>query len=425
MQSPPTVPDQQSPPTVPDQQSSPLVPNQQPPQIVPSQDAPGAASRDPQTPARTRVALSSIVTFCAVFWVIPLIGLFFTQYISILLVIFLAVLFSTFMSPVVNALERLHINRGVSILLTYAVILGVLGLVGRLALPLFTGETQRLANTLPSDLQRIAGPLKRFGITIPGSNGGSSRGFSIQSLLTGSARGSAATSVASTAFGLVFSVGQNVVFLLSILVMAFFLTVRGTFTADIVGVLAPPAYRQRTASILSQMGERMGHWAIGQIVIVIYYAVAFSVGLTLLHVPYTFSIAVITGLLEIIPFVGGFIGLLLAILVAATVSPLTILWVIIMYLIITNVEAHILVPLVYGRAVHLHPFLVVAALLFGAEAFGLLGALIAVPLAAALQVGVENLYIKDVVEAAEQRQERDRKRAAIDLAFLRRSRQRR
>ncbi len=421
----------QSPPIVPDQPSSPIVPDQQPSQVIPNQDAPAATpsrepgSRDGAAAPRLRVAPSTIVTFCAVFWVLPLIGLFFTQYISILLVIFLAVLLSTFLSPVVNALERLRINRGVSILLAYIVILGVVAFVARLAVPLFTGETQRLANTLPSDIQRIAGPLKQFGVTIPGSNGGGSGSFSIKSLLTGGAGKSAATNVASTAFGLVFSVGQNIVFLLSILVMAFFLTVRRTFTADFVGVLAPPDYRQRAASILSQMGERMGHWAIGQIIIVIYYAVAFSVGLTLLHVPYAFSIAVITGLLEIIPFVGGFIGLLLAILVAATVSPITIVWVIIMYLIITNVEAHILVPLVYGRAVHLHPFLVVAALLFGAEAFGLLGALIAVPLAAALQVGVENLYIKDVVEAAEQRQQRDIRRAAIDLAFLRRSRQRR
>jgi predicted PurR-regulated permease PerM len=418
MQSPPIVPDQQSPQIVPNQQSS--------SQIVPNQDAPDAMVSDPRTPAhatpaRTRVALSSIVTFCAVFWVLPLIGLFFSQYITILLVIFLAVLFSTFMSPVVNALGRLHINRGVVILLVYVLILVVLGFVGRLALPLFTGETQRLANTLPSDIQRLTGPLKQFGITIPGGSSGSSGGLNIQNILTGGSRGSAATTVANTAVSLVFSVGQSAVFLLSILVMAFFLTVRRTFTADIVGALAPPAYRQRAASILSQMGERMGHWAIGQIIIVIYYAVAFSIGLTLLHVPYAFSIAVITGLLEIIPFVGGFIGLLLALVVAVTVSPITILWVIIMYLIITNVEAHILVPLVYGRAVHLHPFLVVAALLFGAEAFGLLGALIAVPLAAALQVGVENLYIKDVVEAAEQRQQHTDRRAAIDLAFLRRN----
>ena len=60
-----------------------------------------------------------------------------------------------------------------------------------------------------------------------------------------------------------------------------------------------------------------------------------------------------------------------------------------------------LVPNIYGRAAHLHPVLVVVALLIGAETFGFIGAVVAVPLAAALQVGVEELYIKDVVATAE------------------------
>jgi predicted PurR-regulated permease PerM len=373
----------------------------------------------PEAPSRERVRIapSSIVVFAAVFWVMPLIGLFFAQYVDILLVVFLAVLLSTFLNPVVSTFERLHLHRGVSILLIYILILAVLGFVGSLAFPLFVDETQNLANSIPADLQHIAGPLHKIGITIPTGGG---KGFDLKSILNGGQH--QVTSVAGQAVGVIFSVGQVIVFLLSILVMAFFLTVRKTFTTDVVGVLVPPDYRRRTNYILSHMGERMGHWALGQIVITIYYAVAFSLGLTLLNVPYALSVGVITGLLEIIPFVGGFIGVALAILVALSISPLTVVWVIILYLIVTNVEAHILVPLVYGRAVHLHPFLVIVALLVGAKAFGLLGALIAVPLAAALQVGVENLYIKDVVEAAEQQAQPRLKRMTINLDGLRRRR---
>ena len=137
------------------------------------------------------------------------------------------------------------------------------------------------------------------------------------------------------------------------------------------------------------------------------------------------SIGVITGMLEIIPFVGGFIGIALAVIVAATVSPLTILWVIILYLIVTNVEAHVLVPIIYAHSVHIHPFLVVVALLFGGVAFGLLGALIAVPVAGALQVAVENLYIKDVVESEQHRPGPILKRPLVDLAHLGSARQHR
>lgn len=377
--------------------------------------APEQPAQETPTRERVRLAPSSMVVFAAVFWIMPLIGLWFAQYVDILLVVFLAVLLSTFLTPVVNRMESLHIHRGISILLIYIVILAILSFVGRLAVPLLVDETQKLAGSLPADLQRISGPLHKVGITIPT---GAGKGFSLKSLMGGGQP----ASVAGQAVGVIFSVGQVLVFLLSILVMAFFLTVRKTFSADIVGVLVPPDYRRRTNYILSRMGERMGSWALGQLVITVYYAVAFSAGLTLLHVPYALSLGVITGLLEIIPFVGGFIGVALAILVALTVSPLTVVWVVVLYLIVTNVEAHILVPLVYGRAVHLHPFLVIVALLVGAKAFGLLGALIAVPLAAALQVGVENLYIKEVVEAAEQQTQSRMRRLQINLDALRRRR---
>lgn len=177
---------------------------------------------------------------------------------------------------------------------------------------------------------------------------------------------------------------------------------------------------------MSLMGERMGGWVIGQIIITIYYALAFGLCLTLLGLPDAIGIAVITGALEIIPFVGGFIGAALAVLVALTVNPTLVIWVVILYLIVTNVEAHILVPLIYGRAVHVHPFLVIVALLFGAEAFGILGAIIAVPIAAALQVAVQGIYVKDVVEPAEKEQARwGGKRPIIDLARLARLRRRR
>ncbi len=295
--------------------------------------------------------------------------------------------------------------------------------MARIALPLFTDETQRLATTLPADLRAATGPLRRFGVTIQSGKGGSLqlRDLNLQGFLTGGTQG--ASAVANQAVGLVFSVGQLLVFLTSILVMAFLLTVRRTFTADVVDTLAPPDYRRRTVFILSHMGERMGRWVLGQLVITIYYGVAFSIGLTVLQVPYAFSVAVITGLLEIVPFVGGFVGLLLAVMVAASVNPVTIIWVVALYLVVTGVEGHILVPFVYGRAVRVHPVLVIVALLVGAKAFGLLGALIAVPLAAALQVIVENLYIKDVVEAAEQQAERGLRRPTFNFPPLRRTRQ--
>src|SRR5579884_3229600 len=121
-----------------------------PERVEQSQTTTGASSNPMTAPSgatamtreRVRIALPSIAIFAVIFWIMPLIGLWFAQYIDILLVVFLAVLFSTFLTPVVNLLERLHIHRGIGIVLIYLFVLGVLYGVVSLALPLFTSETQ-------------------------------------------------------------------------------------------------------------------------------------------------------------------------------------------------------------------------------------------------------------------------------------------
>lgn len=307
-------------------------------QEVPPRDDQPAGPPFPERPP-LRIAFSTLVQAGIVFWSMLLVGIFFTKFIDVMLVIFLTILFSTFISPLVDAMERLHLHRGVSVLLIYLFLLGILVLIGALALPLFISETQTLLKQLPTVLEQFLSPLRRFGISVPV---GGTHGIDIMSLFTGGGR--SVTGLAGQALGLVFTVGTFLAALLSILVMAFFLTVQKTVAADLVNILLPPAYRRRTAYILSRMGERMGNWVIGQVIITIYYAVAFSAGLTLLHLPYSVSVGVITGVLEIIPFIGGFIGAGLALIIAATVSPTLFILVIVLCLIVTNVEAHILVP---------------------------------------------------------------------------------
>ena len=397
---------------------------------VPSEEPPaqsGSASSDQSVAPvshlrRISIAPSSIVLAGVVFWALFLVGFFAARFINVLLTIFLAILFSTFLTPVVNTLEKLHIPRAIAILLVYLVVFGVVVLVGFLAVPLFTQETQKLEGVLLSDFRRLAALLARYGIHVPTNP---AKTFSADGPISGLFGGieHTATGIAGAAVGVVFTIGTLLVAILAILVMTFLLTVRKTFTADVVNALLLPVYRKRAIHLLNQMGERMGGWVIGQVIVTIYYAAAFSLGLSILHVPYAVSIGVTTGLLEIIPFVGGFIGMALAVIVAATVSPLTIIWVIILYLIVTNFEAHVLVPIIYAHSVHIHPFLVVVALLFGGVAFGILGALIAVPVPAALQVAMENVYIRPVVEFDQRPAGPGLKRPLFDLIRLRRARQ--
>jgi len=117
-------------------------------------------------------------------------------------------------------------------------------------------------------------------------------------------------------------------------------------------------------------------------------------GLTVLGVPYALSLAIIAGLLEIIPYIGPMLSAIPAIIIAFTVSPLTGFLVLVLYVLIQQFENHIIVPQVMRRAVGLHPVAVILALLIGFKLGGVLGAILAVPVATAISVFVGDLFEK-------------------------------
>jgi len=129
------------------------------------------------------------------------------------------------------------------------------------------------------------------------------------------------------------------------------------------------------------------------------------VGLLLFRVPYATALAVIAGLTEAIPIVGPFIGGAAAVLVGLTVSGETALLMAGWYVLIQQLENHILVPKVMERSVGLNPLVVIIALVVGGILNGLVGALLAVPVAGALQVILRHLLIDPAIQSHELRTE--------------------
>jgi predicted PurR-regulated permease PerM len=109
-------------------------------------------------------------------------------------------------------------------------------------------------------------------------------------------------------------------------------------------------------------------------------------------VPYATSLGTIAGVLEIFPYVGGLVTLVLASLMALTVGIPQFIGVIVLYVVLVFVESHVLAPLLFGRAVGLPPIAILLALLAGVELLGIAGALIAVPITVILWVIVEEVW---------------------------------
>ena len=137
---------------------------------------------------------------------------------------------------------------------------------------------------------------------------------------------------------------------------------------------------------------RLGHWVRAQLLVCLFYGTCFGIGLGLMGVPYAFALGLAAGLMELIPYIGGLIVTILAILVALSISPWLALGVLALYLVVSTIEANILYPKVVGDIVGLHPLVIIIALFIGAEAGGVMGALLAVPFTVVLQVLFEQFY---------------------------------
>lgn len=178
------------------------------------------------------------------------------------------------------------------------------------------------------------------------------------------------------------------------LIVTFYLLLDGRRFGDFaMGFLDRP---QRADAL--RIGHRihvvLGRWLRGQLfLIALVAAVLYIVLGPILHIPYALAISILSGVLEIIPLVGPIIAASLAGTVAfATHGTDTTIVVLAIYLILRQVEDQIVMPLVIGRAVHLHPVVTIFAVLVGLSTFGILGGLLGVPVAAALNVTLHELY---------------------------------
>lgn len=138
----------------------------------------------------------------------------------------------------------------------------------------------------------------------------------------------------------------------------------------------------------------LGRWLRGQLLLIALVATVIYVVLgPILHVPYALAIAVLSGVLEIIPLIGPMIAAALAGTVAfAAHGPNTTVAVVVVYFVVRQIEDQVVMPLVIGRAVDLHPVITIFAVLAGLSTWGVFGGLMGVPVAAALNVTLHELY---------------------------------
>jgi predicted PurR-regulated permease PerM len=161
--------------------------------------------------------------------------------------------------------------------------------------------------------------------------------------------------------------------------------------------LVPLAKRQRFCEIISHLGHTLRRWIVGQLISMAVLAVSTWVMLWILGVPLAFILGLLTGLLTFIPYLGPIIAVIPILLIAFVESPTLALYVLVLYLLIQNVEANVLMPIIFQKTVHLPPVLTIIAQILLGSIFGLIGVVLATPLMAAGIDLVKMIYVEDVL----------------------------
>jgi len=301
---------------------------------------------------------------------------------EIVWILFGAFLLSLAIRPLADRLARRRVPRPLTVLGVYVVLIGLLVVLGSLLVPIVTSETILLQSNGPNLLQTALSRLTNTPLLsrlIPSSDVLSQN--LIQQLYT----------LGPTFLSTVAGVGATLLNILVVLILAFFLASDTTIGPRLAQNLVPQRYQPPLLLVAGRLRDRLGRWIWAQLAVASYFALTFGIGLAVLGVPFALTIALISGVLEVMPYVGGTVAIILGALSALTVNPWLMVWVILLWLVVVEVKGHIIEPAFYGRAIHIHPAAVLVALLIGVKAKGIVGVFFAVPVAVVLLTLIEEI----------------------------------
>ena len=296
---------------------------------------------------------------------------------QIWLLLFTALIIAAAILPAARLGERYRVPRGVTVLVVYAVVAGLMTLMGRLLWPALSEQWQQFITQLPRLIENVKGWvgdiqyfILRWGGSLPTPKTANLDAVA-SALLANTFRFTAGT------LGVVFEV-------LAVVVIAAYLVIDAPHVGRTLLALLPADARPTATRLAPSVLDRVGGYVRGQLVSSLFVGALIAITLTLLGVRYSLLIGAIAAVFNIVPFVGATLAAVLAVLAALNESVTLAALTLAAMVGAQTVEGKLLAPHFVGRATGLHALAVLLALLAGAHLAGLIGALVAVPLLAGL-----------------------------------------
>ncbi|OGD97508.1 hypothetical protein A3A49_02945 [Candidatus Curtissbacteria bacterium RIFCSPLOWO2_01_FULL_38_11b] len=316
-----------------------------------------------------------------IFTIALLAGLWFLiQIKEIIIVVFLSLLLLAALLKPVEWLTTKKIPRLVSVLLVYILVIGLISSAISIIIPPLVSQSTGLISKLP----QIASIINDFLIfhDIPVENISAVIGQQIQN-------------VAGDIITLSTKIFTSLFLTLTILVMTFYMLLDWKKFLKFISSPFAGKQEKKITNFVENVQTGLGKWVRGQVALSLIVGVLTYIGLRILGIPFALPLALVAGILEIVPIIGPIISAIPAILVGLTITPIMALAVGALFLIIQQLENNLIVPMVMSKVIGLQPPIIMVALLIGAKIAGVGGAFLAIPFVIVLKIALREIVDED------------------------------
>lgn len=307
---------------------------------------------------------------------------------QVVFILFIAIVIGTVIRPVVTWLYSRGLPRMAGGILVYLLLLTLLVGFVLLLFPLIAEQSGKIAALVPgyyhslrdwmtSNPNPLIEQLSEFlpvNLALPGP-----------ALQTGQQM----LDTAGQALGYVTSAANIIFTATAVLLLAFYWTLYGPRTIQSLMLLVPTGQRERFRDLVSAMETKVGAYVAGQGILCLVIGILALVAYMLIGLPYPLVLALVAGVMEAVPMVGPLLGAIPASVIALSIAPSKLVWVIVATIVIQELENSLLVPRIMRKAVGVNPFVSLLALFAFSSLLGIAGALMAIPIAAILQLLLE------------------------------------
>lgn len=351
-------------------------------------------------PGRTALALIGVgVGIVVALWALAKVW-------QVLVIFVVALILAGTLSPLVEWLERHGAKRGVALLTVLLLLLFVVIGFGFLVIPALVSEGQRLVKNAPDLQRRTADYIARFPALAGRAND-----------IRDAQPGQLLAPLSGSAFAYAQSAFEVVLYVVTTIALAFYLIADRERVRGFLYALVPRQYHVRTARLLLSLETIVGGYMRGQALTSGLIGGFTYVLLTIMHVPNALILAILAAFTDLIPYIGPVLATAAPVLFALSKGLTQAIIVLVALVLYEELESRLIIPRVYGKTLRLSPVAVTIALLAGGKLFGIMGALLALPIAAGIRATVEELRIELPGEQRGEPEERARD-AEMEACYL-------